>query len=91
MAKALSEKYDEGVHERLRDVAFRSLDNERALKQLQKDVGKLQAQGGPREDALSDDEKCLIAMYRFITGEHDTPMRRTIVVTSDGDMRMGHE
>ena len=49
MSKSLSEKYDEGVYERLRAVEFRSLENERAVEQLQKDVGKLQEQGRPRE------------------------------------------
>ena len=42
-----------------------------------------------KEDTLSNDERCLVMMYRFVMKNADTPRR--IVVTSDGDMQMGHE
>lgn len=42
-----------------------------------------------REDTLSAEERCLINMYRFMVKHPD--IRRRMVVTSDGDMQMGHE
>lgn len=87
----MSAKYADEVLERLRVVEHRSLNNEQRSQTNKEDLARVFDAGSNlvQQDTLSDNEKCLVYMYRYLVANEGDEKEMVLRADNRGYLELG--